>query len=55
VYFWGNDRTRADAITLGVVGQARFTSQNGRNQAYNHAGNTAGAAMWPVPSSSPRP
>ena len=29
-------------ITLGLVGQARFTSQNGRNQAYNHAGNMAG-------------
>lgn len=32
-------------ITLGVVGQAGFTSQNGRNQAYNHAGNMAGAAI----------
>jgi MFS family permease len=32
-------------ITLGVVGQAGFTSQNGRNQAYNHAGNMAGAAV----------
>lgn len=32
-------------ITLGVVGQAGFTSQNGRNQAFNHAGNMAGAAM----------
>ena len=32
-------------ITLGLVGQARFTSQNGRNQAYNHAGNMAGAAI----------
>lgn len=32
-------------ITLGVVGQARFTGQNGRNQAYNHAGNMAGAAV----------
>jgi MFS family permease len=31
-------------ITLGVVGQARFIGQNGRNQAYNHAGNMAGAA-----------
>ena len=32
-------------ITLGVVGQRRFTGQNGRNQAYNHAGNMAGAAL----------
>lgn len=32
-------------ITLGVVGQARFTGQNGRNQAFNHAGNMAGAAI----------
>ncbi|BBX72160.1 MFS transporter [Mycobacterium shinjukuense] len=31
-------------ITLGVVGQAGFTAQNGRNQAYNHAGNMVGAA-----------
>ncbi|MCV7377833.1 MFS transporter [Mycobacterium alsense] len=31
-------------ITLGLVGQAGFTSQNGRNQAYNHAGNMVGAA-----------
>lgn len=33
------------AITLGVVRQAGFTSQNGRNQAFNHAGNMAGAAL----------
>ncbi|GFG75841.1 MFS transporter [Mycobacterium botniense] len=32
-------------ITLGVVRQAGFTAQNGRNQAYNHAGNMAGAAL----------
>lgn len=32
-------------ITLGVVGQANFARQNGRNQAFNHAGNTAGAAI----------
>ncbi len=32
-------------ITLGVVGQAGFTRQNGRNQAYNHAGNMVGAAF----------
>lgn len=31
-------------ITLGLVGQAGFTAQNGRNQAYNHAGNMVGAA-----------
>lgn len=30
-------------ITLGLVGQAGFTAQNGRNQAYNHAGNMVGA------------
>lgn len=32
-------------MTLGVVGQARFTGQNGRNQAFNHAGNMTGAAI----------
>src|SRR6201995_2168971 len=32
-------------ITLGLVGQARFNGQNGRNQAFNHAGNLTGAAM----------
>ncbi|WP_406816130.1 MFS transporter [Mycobacterium sp. M23085] len=32
-------------ITLGLVGQAGFTGQNGRNQAFNHAGNMAGAAL----------
>jgi predicted MFS family arabinose efflux permease len=32
-------------ITLGVVGQAGFSSQIGRNQAYNHAGNMVGAAI----------
>lgn len=32
-------------ITLGLVGQAGFPSQNGRNQAYNHAGSMAGAAI----------
>jgi MFS family permease len=32
-------------ITLGVVRQAGFTVQNGRNQAYNHAGNMVGAAL----------
>ncbi|HXO14623.1 MAG TPA: MFS transporter, partial [Mycobacterium sp.] len=33
------------SITLGLVGQARFIRQNGRNQAYNHAGNMVGAAF----------
>jgi len=37
--------TAVIAITLGVVRQAGFTAQNGRNQAYNHAGNMAGAAL----------
>lgn len=32
-------------ITLGLVGQARFNGQNGRNQACNHAGNLVGATM----------
>ncbi|MDI3315827.1 MAG: MFS transporter [Mycobacterium sp.] len=32
-------------ITLGVVRQTGFTAQIGRNQAYNHAGNMAGAAL----------
>src|SRR5690348_2578746 len=31
-------------ITLGMVGQKGFNRQNGRNQAFNHAGNMAGAA-----------
>jgi MFS family permease len=31
-------------ITLGIVGQKGFNRQNGRNQAFNHAGNMAGAA-----------
>jgi len=30
-------------ITLGIVKQAGFNRQNGYNQAYNHAGNVAGA------------
>ncbi|WP_244975488.1 MFS transporter [Mycobacterium kubicae] len=33
------------AITLGVVRQSGFIAQNGRNQAYNHAGNMVGAAL----------
>lgn len=32
-------------ITLGIVRQAGFNRQNGRNQAFNHAGNVAGAAL----------
>lgn len=32
-------------ITLGMVHQAGFNRQNGRNQAFNHAGNMAGAAL----------
>jgi predicted MFS family arabinose efflux permease len=31
-------------ITLGIVGQKGFNRQNGRNQAFNHAGNRVGAA-----------
>lgn len=32
-------------ITLGVVRQRGFNAQNGRNQAWNHAGNVVGAAL----------
>jgi MFS family permease len=32
-------------ITLGMVRQAGFDQQNGRNQAFNHAGNLAGAGL----------
>ncbi|MGA7807687.1 MFS transporter [Bradyrhizobium sp.] len=32
-------------ITLGIVLQAGFNRQNGRNQAFNHAGNMAGAGL----------
>jgi hypothetical protein len=32
-------------MTLGIVRQAGFTRQNGRNQAFNHAGNMIGAAL----------
>jgi MFS family permease len=32
-------------ITLGIVRQAGFPHQNGRNQAFNHAGNMVGAAV----------
>jgi MFS family permease len=32
-------------ITLGMVGQTLFNRQNGINQAYNHAGNAAGAIL----------
>lgn len=32
-------------LTLGIFHQAGFNRQNGRNQAFNHAGNVAGAAL----------
>lgn len=32
-------------ITLGMVNQRGFNGQNGRNQAFNHAGNVVGAAL----------
>ncbi|MBN9582293.1 MAG: MFS transporter [Afipia sp.] len=32
-------------ITLGIVRQAGFNRQNGRNQAFNHAGNVVGASL----------
>jgi MFS family permease len=32
-------------ITLGIFKQKGFNRQNGRNQAFNHAGNVAGAAL----------
>ncbi|MBS0547412.1 MAG: MFS transporter [Proteobacteria bacterium] len=32
-------------ITLGLARQAGFNRQNGRNQAFNHAGNVVGAAL----------
>jgi MFS family permease len=32
-------------ITLGIVRQAAFNRQNGRNQAFNHAGNMVGAGL----------
>ena len=32
-------------MTLGIVKQAGFNRQNGHNQAFNHAGNVAGAAL----------
>jgi predicted MFS family arabinose efflux permease len=32
-------------LTLGVARQEGFNAQNGRNQAFNHAGNLAGAAL----------
>ncbi|HTX48542.1 MAG TPA: MFS transporter, partial [Caulobacteraceae bacterium] len=32
-------------LTLGVARQTGFNAQNGRNQAFNHAGNLAGAAL----------
>ncbi len=33
------------ALTLGLVGPKKFTSQVGQNEAYNHAGNLAAAAI----------
>ncbi len=33
------------AVTLGLVGQQRFTAQTSANQAWNHAGNTFGGAV----------
>jgi MFS family permease len=35
----------ANAITLGIAHQAGFNRQNGKNQAFNHAGNLVGAAL----------
>jgi MFS family permease len=34
-----------NGITLGMVRQAGFNRQNGRNQAFNHAGNMVGAGL----------
>jgi MFS family permease len=34
-----------NGITLGMVRQAGFVRQNGKNQAFNHAGNMVGAAL----------
>ncbi|SFV38730.1 MFS transporter [Hyphomicrobium facile] len=34
-----------NGITLGIVRQAGFNNQNGRNQAFNHAGNMVGSAL----------
>jgi MFS family permease len=34
-----------NGITLGMVHQAGFNRQNGRNQAFNHAGNMVGAGL----------
>jgi MFS family permease len=33
------------AISLGIVGRARFTARTGRNEAFNHAGNVATAFL----------
>ena len=32
-------------LTLGIFRQTGFNRQNGRNQAFNHAGNMVGAAL----------
>lgn len=37
--------TAVIGITLGMVKQKGFNEQNGRNQAFNHAGNVTGAAL----------
>jgi MFS family permease len=34
-----------NGVTLGIVRQTGFVRQSGRNQAFNHAGNVAGAAL----------
>jgi MFS family permease len=34
-----------NGVTLGIVRQAGFNRQNGRNQAFNHAGNMVGAGL----------
>lgn len=36
------------ALTLGIVGKDRFPAQQGRNQAWNHAGNVAAAGLITV-------
>ena len=42
-------------ITLGIVRQAGFNRQNGRNQAFNHAGNLVGRGPFGVPRLALRP
>lgn len=38
-------RSGRERITLGMVRQKGFNAQNGRNQAFNHAGNMVGAGL----------